>query len=229
MQVQRQQLTGLPHHPRRHRPLILNNRRLERIHQLATELRREIHQPCFGDQVALTSVGQDEAPGSKGAYARFDADRRGEAAEEDPVAVEEAPALPQHRLEVFVVAREVHDGAADHEVDTAVRKRHLFYRLNPDIGRGQIRRERLRQCSDGVDCCATGIDGANVEALAQEIDEIPPGTAAGIADARAGRHASAQELVEQVDVDFAELRLKVSHGQASVPPRVTPGPRPCAW
>ncbi len=48
--------SGPSHHPRRHRALVLNDRRLDRIDQLATELRGEFHQAVLGDQIALTSV-----------------------------------------------------------------------------------------------------------------------------------------------------------------------------
>src|SRR4029453_17410079 len=63
-----------PHDPRRHRPLALNNRRLERIEQLRPELPRELHQMCFGDQITLAAVRQDEAPPSDRLDARFHAD-----------------------------------------------------------------------------------------------------------------------------------------------------------
>lgn len=41
--------------------------------------------------------------------------------------------------------------------------------------------------------------------MPQQIDEITPGAAAGIEDLRSGRNAAAEELIEEVDVDCAEL------------------------
>src|SRR5688500_3957448 len=180
----------LSDHPRRHRALVLNDRGLDRIDQVAAERGGELDQAGLGDQVALASIRQEKAPGSERPYARFDADRRGEPAEEQSVPLQQPPTFPQHRLEMFIVPREVQDRTADHEVNATVRKRHFLDWFDPEVVGRQIRREPPRHRSDGVDRCGIGVHGTNVVAFAKEVDEVPPGTAAGIADARTDRKST---------------------------------------
>ena len=45
-------------------------------------------------------------------------------------------------------------------------------------------------------------------AFSQEIHKIASEAAAGVEDAHAGRDAAAEELIEEVDVDLAELGLE---------------------
>ena len=49
----------------------------------------------------------------------------------------------------------------------------------------------------------------DVEAFAQEVHEIATAAAAGIEHAHARPDAAAQQLIEQVDVDVAELGLQI--------------------
>ena len=49
------------------------------------------------------------------------------------------------------------------------------------------------------------VDAEDVVAVPEEVDEIAPAAAAGIDDTHAGRDSSTQELIEEVDVDLAEL------------------------
>ena len=101
--------------------------------------------------------------------------------------------------------------ATESRVDTPVRKRHLLHRLHSEIVGGQIRRKSSRHRSDHVDRGAIGVHGTNVVVFAKEEDEVPPGTAAGITDARTRGNASAQNLIEQVDVDLAKQCLEIGH------------------
>ena len=45
----------------------------------------------------------------------------------------------------------------------------------------------------------------DVEAVREQVDEVAPVAAAGVEHAHAGRDPPAQQLVEQIDVDVAEL------------------------
>jgi hypothetical protein len=60
--------------------------------------------------------------------------------------------------------------------------------------RGAVRGHRVR------------IDGADVIARPQQVDEIPARPAAGVEDAHSRYEVAAQQLVEQADVDLAEER-----------------------
>jgi len=52
------------------------------------------------------------------------------------------------------------------------------------------------------------IDGERFATLAKQVDEIPPEAAAGVEHPHSWRDVSAQNLIEEVDVNLAELFLK---------------------
>ena len=62
--------------------------------------------------------------------------------------------------------------------------------------------------SDGV---GVGVDGGDVVALAEKIDEVAAGAAASVEDAHAGSDVAAEQLVEEVDVEVAEGLLEDGH------------------
>jgi hypothetical protein len=49
-------------------------------------------------------------------------------------------------------------------------------------------------------------------ALAQKIDQVPSETAAGIENYHSWRNPAAEKLVEEMDVDVAELLVEGEHG-----------------
>jgi hypothetical protein len=55
--------------------------------------------------------------------------------------------------------------------------------------------------------------------MAQQVQQVPPAAAARIDYPHAGRNPSAQQLVEEIDVDLAELLLEV--GLAAIVWRTT--------
>ena len=69
----------------------------------------------------------------------------------------------------------------------------------------EMRRLRERVWLDGV---GVVVDGEDLVAFAEEIDEVAAGAAAGVEDSHAGDDVAAEELVEEVDVDGAELLLE---------------------
>lgn len=99
---------------------------------------------------------------------------------------------------MFVIPREMQNGAADDNVGKRVRERHLFDVFNAEIFPRQ-RRDRLRVL----------IDAENFIAFINKINEIAPIAAAGVENAHPGSDASAQELVEQINIDGAELLLQI--------------------
>ena len=80
------------------------------------------------------------------------------------------------------------------------------------VGR-EMRREGCRHPAHGRDRGSVCIYTGYVVARAKEVDEIPALAAPGIEDPHAGRYPAAQQLIEQVDVDVAELRSQV-HGSS---------------
>ena len=71
-----------------------------------------------------------------------------------------------------------------------------------------VRRQGRGQLAHFGDRHGVPVDGADVEAVLQQIDEIAAAAAAGVQYPHAANDAAAQELVEQVDVDCAELILQ---------------------
>ena len=78
--------------------------------------------------------------------------------------------------------------------------------MNP-VGR-QCRVQRGRELAHGVNRHGIGVHRPHIELAAQEIRKIAPGAAAGIHHARTTVETAAKELIEQVDVDPAELRFQ---------------------
>ena len=66
-------------------------------------------------------------------------------------------------------------------------------------------------------CLRIGIDSEQLVPFfargTQKINQVPAGAAAGIEDAEAGGDAAAQDLVEQVYVNLAELFGKARRGR----------------
>src|SRR5213078_4576708 len=71
--------------------------------------------------------------------------------------------------------------------------------------------EMRGEAADRVDGARVGVGAADGVAFAEEVDEVAAAAAAGVEDAHAGRDAAAQELIEQVDVDAAELLGQGGH------------------
>ena len=77
---------------------------------------------------------------------------------------------------------------------------------------GRERRIELGgECTDALHRGRILVGGGDVVAASEEVDEVATAAAAGIDDVHAGCDAPAQELVEQVDVDVAELHAQVVH------------------
>jgi hypothetical protein len=55
------------------------------------------------------------------------------------------------------------------------------------------------------------IGAEDLVAFAEEVDEIAPGAAARVEDSHAGHDVVAKDLIEEVDVDLAELLLEGGH------------------
>jgi hypothetical protein len=148
-----------------------------------------------------------------GTHARFKADRGGQPAEEHPAGREEAPRAGQHRVELGVVAREVQDGAAEDDGGPGVRQRRAFDRLDAEVRGRKLGGEMAGEQAHFLDRVRIGIDRVDVESGAKHVDQVPSRSAAGLDDPIAPRDPAPEELIEDVDVDRAELSLEVHHSK----------------
>ncbi len=93
---------------------------------------------------------------------------------------------------------------------------HGLDRLRAKVRLGGRWREARGKAAHGVDRARIGVHGGHVVAFAQEIDEVAAGAAAGVEHAHARRDAAAQQLIEEIDVDVAELIVEGAHGQEAL-------------
>ena len=104
----------LPHHPRRHRALVLHDRGFDGIQELPAELSRSLHQERLVHEVAIGAVRQPISPagGTVSLNTFFDTNRGGQSAKEHAARREQPPGAGKHRVERVVIAGKVKDGAA---------------------------------------------------------------------------------------------------------------------
>jgi hypothetical protein len=109
---------------------------------------------------------------------------------------------------VRVVAGELADGAADDEVKGVVGIADGLDGFDAEVFRGKVGGESGDESAGLRDGLGTLIGGEDLVTFAEEIDEIATGAAAGVQNSYAWHDVAAKELVEEVDVDLAELLLE---------------------
>jgi hypothetical protein len=72
----------------------------------------------------------------------------------------------------------------------------------------------LRPGSHRVDRRRVGVNRPHVEPALQEERQIPTGAAPGIEHASSPVEPAAQQLIEQIDIDLAELGAQVGGGRS---------------
>ncbi len=112
-------------------------------------------------------------------------------------------------MPVRLVSGKVEHRAGDHDVKGLVAKTHLFNSVDAKVVRRQMRRELRGQRSNLCDCLRRLIDAARIESAPEKIDEIAAAATAGIKHPHLGRDSTLEELVEQINVDAAELFLEI--------------------
>ena len=113
--------------------------------------------------------------------------------------------------EFRVVAGEVQHGAADHDVGEGLRERVRLDGCDAEIAGRELGRQTRGQRLHGLDRGRVRIDAEHLEAAAQQMHEIASRSAAHVEHPHARRDAAAQQLVEQVDVDVAELFAQIAN------------------
>jgi len=137
------------------------------------------------------------------------ADAGAETAEEHAAGFEDAPELGEHGAEVAAVASKVEHGVAQDHVGEVAGERHLFDGADLKVFRGQVGLEGRGKFADVVDGCLILVDGVDLAALAKQVDEVAAVAASGVDDGHAGLDVAAEDLIEEVDIDLAELFLDV--------------------
>jgi hypothetical protein len=190
--------------------LVLDYGGFDGVYELTAELCGEIHEEGFVDTEALDAVGGEVAVAGEVLVGH--AYGGGEAAEEKAAGLQDTPEIVQHGVEVRVVAGEVEDGAADDEVEGAVGVGDGLDGFDAKVFRGEMGGEGGGERAGLRDGFGTLIGAEDLVAFAEEIDEIAAGAASGVEDSHAGHDVAAQELVEEVDVDLADLLVESGHG-----------------
>jgi hypothetical protein len=79
-----------------------------------------------------------------------------------------------------------------------------------EVAGWNIRSDASRRPSHDLNGRRVLIDAVAVEPALQQIDQISSVAAAGVEDTRPRVEASAQQLIEEIDVDVAELRPQLA-------------------
>jgi hypothetical protein len=192
--------------PGGHAAEVLDDGGFEGVDQDGVELVSEVEEHFFVDEEPVPAVGHlVEASVDAG---EVHADAGAEADEEQAAGLEDAPEFGEHGAEVVFVAGEVEDGGAEDGVSEGIREGHALDGGDLEVFRWQAGVERGGEIADVVDGFGVEVGGVDVAAFAEEMDEVAAVAAAGVDDAHAGSEIAAEDLVEDVDVDGAELILK---------------------
>jgi len=187
--------------------LVLDDGGFEGVGEAGVELAGEVEEEGFVDEVAGGAVGELGAASFDWLDQVFDADGGGEAGEKDAVGFEGSPGVFEHGEEVAVVAGEVEDGAEEDYVELGVGEGHGFDGFVAEVGGGEVGGE----LAGGGDGGGVGIGGVDLVVFAEEVDEIAAVAAAGVEDVHSGSDSAAEDLIEEVDVDGAELVVEGWH------------------
>ena len=169
------------------------------------EVTGEVEKHLLVDQVALGSVRQEMPAPLNPLHPRLHADVRREPAEEEAAGPQHSPHLVHHPRELLIVFREVQDSAAQHGIGERVRESHALDGLVPEVRLGQTWCELPRYGPDRRDRSRIFIHAKDVEAVLEEVDEVSAAAAPCVDYAHARGDAPTQELIEEVDIDLAEL------------------------
>lgn len=204
---------GLPfefaNDPGGHAALALDYCCFDGVDQFGVESRRKMHEQCFVDTIELATAGGEVAAAFE-ALVRH-ADGGGEAAEEEAAGFEDAPETFEDRVELCVTAAEVEDGAAVDEVEEGVGEGDGLEWFDAEVVGGKRGRKGGGEGAGLFDSCRVLIDCEDVVAFAEKIDEVAAGAAAGVEDAHARDDVAAEKMIEEIDVDEAELFLQIGH------------------
>jgi len=106
----------------------------------------------------------------------------------------------------------VQHGIAKHDIGCRVRKRHLLDLAHLEVSRRQASSKRRRQPADVLDGFGILVECEHLAAFPQQVDEVAPIATTSVENRTARLNVAAQNLVEDVDIDLAELFLDAQRG-----------------
>lgn len=187
--------------------MILDDGGLKRVDEDRIEFFGQVEEHVFIDEEPSGAVGEQKDVADEAL--KIHANAGAEAGEEQAAGAEDAPELREHGAELVFVAGEVQDRGAEHGVERCVGERQVLNGGDAEVFSGQAGVQRLGESADVVDTRGIGIDGEDPDAFAEQMDEVATVAAAGIENAHGGGEIAAQDLIEDVDIDGAELFLEV--------------------
>ena len=110
----------------------------------------------------------------------------------------------------MLIAREVQHRAGNHRVHAAILVGKAIDGGLNEVLRRQLRREPGRRLPDHLNGAGVLVYAVAGEAVPKQIDQIPAVAAPGIEHAATRIEAAAHDLIEEVDVDVAELRAQLA-------------------
>jgi hypothetical protein len=187
--------------------MVLDDGGFEGIDEDGVEFAGEVEEHFFVDQKPLRTVGEQEEAAWQALEVHADAGA--ESAEEEPAGAQDSPEFGEHGAEVVFVAGEVQDRGADDNVCAGIAKGHSFNWTYNEVLRRQLSAQRRGQLPHMLNSLGVPVDRKHLAPLAQQVNEIAAVAAAGVEHAQVGSDVTAEELIEEVDVDLAELVLEV--------------------
>jgi hypothetical protein len=115
-----------------------------------------------------------------------------------------------------VIFRKVQHGVAKDDIRKIIRERHLLDPADLEVFRRQTGFKRSRKLPHMVDSGRVLVDGKDFASLPQKVHEVPSIAAAGVQNSHLAGDRSPQNLVENVNIDQAELLLN-AHRQGITP------------
>ena len=175
-----------------------------RIGEAAAKTTRQPDEHRLVHNETIGSVRQACLPAG-GTDCLLESDVRSDPREQETSARQHAPELTDHRVEVVLVLSKVQHRAAHHGMHALVGIRKLREIGNDEVRRGQLRRETRRCLANDIDCRRFAVHAVAVNAALQQIDQVAAIATASIEHALPTIESATQDLVEEIDVDVAEL------------------------
>ena len=98
-------------------------------------------------------------------------------------------------------------GVANHHIGKFAREWHFLNETHFEIFRGQLGSERCSELANVLDSLGVSVHCKYFAALAKQVHKVSAIAAAGVEHAHALVDISAEDLIEDVNVDLAELVL----------------------
>ena len=201
-------MVNLAKDPGRHAPLVLHDRRLDRVEQNPADAAGLLDEEGFVNQVPLGTIRKEAPPAVEALYSVFHTDGGRQPGKEYAPGAEHAPRPVEHGFEVGVIPGKVEHRAADDRVGERVRERHGFDRFNPKIPGVERWGEPPGEATDRIDGPGIDIGAEYFESGAEEVHEVSALPTPRIEDPGAGRETASKELIEEIDVNLTKLLFK---------------------